>query len=135
MRSAWLGLSLLGFMFTLAQDEHVSISSDSGVQMIARTTQAVDHRRASPPNNNPSKLRSKWTKRGNRLNSSAAAHQAETQQQQLRQQLRDQLNQILETRDTVRGLIVSMPDVLFDTGSATLKATARERLAKVSWIF
>lgn len=62
------------------------------------------------------------------------AQQAETQQRQLRQQLRDQLNQILETRDTARGLIVSMPDVLFDTGSATLKSTARERLAKVAGI-
>ena len=62
------------------------------------------------------------------------AQSAETQQQQLRQQLRDQLNQILATRDTARGLIVSMPDVLFDTGSANLKPTARERLAKVSGI-
>lgn len=62
------------------------------------------------------------------------AQSAEAQQQQLRQQLRDQLNQILQTRDTARGLIVSMPDVLFDTGSATLKPTARERLAKVSGI-
>ena len=62
------------------------------------------------------------------------AQAAETQQQQMRQQLRDQLNQILQTRDTARGLIVSMPDVLFDTGSANLKATARERLAKVSGI-
>ena len=62
------------------------------------------------------------------------AQAAETQQQQLRGQLRDQLNQILQTRDTARGLIVSMPDVLFDTGSANLKSTARERLAKVSGI-
>jgi outer membrane protein OmpA-like peptidoglycan-associated protein len=62
------------------------------------------------------------------------AQQAEAQQQQLRQQIRDQLNQILETRDTARGLIVSMPDVLFDTNSAALKTTARERLAKVSGI-
>lgn len=62
------------------------------------------------------------------------AQTAESQQQQMRQELRDQLNQILQTRDTARGLIVSMPDVLFDTGSATLKPTARERLAKVSGI-
>ena len=62
------------------------------------------------------------------------AQQAEAQRQQLRQQLRDQLNQVLETRDTARGLIVSMPDVLFDTASANLKTTARERLAKVAGI-
>jgi outer membrane protein OmpA-like peptidoglycan-associated protein len=62
------------------------------------------------------------------------AQQAETQQAELRQRLLTQLNAILETRDTARGLIISMPDVLFDTGSANLKATARERLAKVAGI-
>jgi len=45
-----------------------------------------------------------------------------------------QLNQVLETRDSARGLIVSMPDVLFDTGKADLRSTARERLAKVAGI-
>jgi outer membrane protein OmpA-like peptidoglycan-associated protein len=45
-----------------------------------------------------------------------------------------QLNEVLQTRDSARGLIVSMPDVLFDTGSANLKPTARERLAKVAGI-
>jgi outer membrane protein OmpA-like peptidoglycan-associated protein len=45
-----------------------------------------------------------------------------------------QLNQVLETKDSARGLIVSMPDVLFDTGKADLKPTARERLAKVAGI-
>ena len=45
-----------------------------------------------------------------------------------------QLNSVLETRDTARGLIVSMPDVLFDTGKADLKPVARERLAKVAGI-
>ncbi len=62
------------------------------------------------------------------------AQQAESQQAELRQRLRTQLNAILETRDSARGLIVSMPDVLFDTGSANLKATARERLAKVAGV-
>jgi outer membrane protein OmpA-like peptidoglycan-associated protein len=45
-----------------------------------------------------------------------------------------QLNQVLATRDSARGLIVSMPDVLFDTGKADLKPSARERLAKVAGI-
>jgi outer membrane protein OmpA-like peptidoglycan-associated protein len=45
-----------------------------------------------------------------------------------------QLNLILETRDTARGLIVNMSDVLFDTGQHTLKPGAREKLAKVSGI-
>jgi outer membrane protein OmpA-like peptidoglycan-associated protein len=59
---------------------------------------------------------------------------AEQQQSQLRQQLLAQFNQILQTRDTARGLIVNMSDVLFDTGQYTLKPGAREKLAKVSGI-
>ena len=59
---------------------------------------------------------------------------AEQDQQQLRQQLLTQLNLILETRDTARGLIVNMSDVLFDTGRYTLRPGAREKLAKISGI-
>jgi outer membrane protein OmpA-like peptidoglycan-associated protein len=60
--------------------------------------------------------------------------QAEQQQAALRQQLLAQFNEILQTRDTARGLIVNMSDVLFDTGRYTLKPGAREKLAKVSGI-
>jgi outer membrane protein OmpA-like peptidoglycan-associated protein len=59
---------------------------------------------------------------------------AEQDQAQLRQQLLDQFNTILQTRDTARGLIVNMSDVLFDTARYTLKPGAREKLAKVSGI-
>jgi outer membrane protein OmpA-like peptidoglycan-associated protein len=63
-----------------------------------------------------------------------AAEKAEQEKQQLRRQLIDQLNLILETRDSARGLIVNMSDVLFDTGKYTLKPGAREKLAKVAGI-
>lgn len=63
-----------------------------------------------------------------------AAAKAESEKAQLRAQLLEQLNSILQTRDTARGLIVNMSDVLFDTGSYTLKPGAREKLAKVSGI-
>jgi len=56
------------------------------------------------------------------------------QQAELRQQLLMQFNQILQTRDSARGLIVNMSDVLFDTARYTLKPGAREKLAKVSGI-
>ena len=59
---------------------------------------------------------------------------AEQDQAALRQQLLDQFNSILQTRDTARGLIVNMSDVLFDTARYTLKPGAREKLAKVSGI-
>ncbi len=60
--------------------------------------------------------------------------QAEQDKIALRQQLLNQLNMILETRDTARGLIVNMSDVLFDTARYTLRPGAREKLAKVSGI-
>jgi outer membrane protein OmpA-like peptidoglycan-associated protein len=63
-----------------------------------------------------------------------AAAQAEQEKAQLREQLRSQLNLILETRETARGLIINMSDVLFDTGQYTLKPGAREKLAKISGI-
>jgi outer membrane protein OmpA-like peptidoglycan-associated protein len=63
-----------------------------------------------------------------------AAAKAESEKAQLRGQLLEQLNSILQTRDSARGLIVNMSDVLFDTASATLKSGAREKLAKISGI-
>jgi len=52
----------------------------------------------------------------------------------MRAQLSQQLNAILQTRDSARGLIVSMSDLLFDTGKFSLKAETREKLAKVAGI-
>jgi len=63
-----------------------------------------------------------------------SAQQAETDKATLRAKLSEQLNSILQTRDTARGLIVSMSDVLFDTGKYSLKPGAREKLAKVAGI-
>src|SRR5579864_6124889 len=66
--------------------------------------------------------------------SEQARQQAENDKAQMRARMLQQLNQVLQTRDTARGLIVNMPDVLFDTGKADLKSSARERLAKVAGI-
>ncbi len=60
--------------------------------------------------------------------------QAEGEKAELRSRLLNQLNLILQTRDSARGLIVNMSDVLFDTGRYTLKPAAREKLAKISGI-
>jgi outer membrane protein OmpA-like peptidoglycan-associated protein len=63
-----------------------------------------------------------------------SVQQAEVDKAALRTKLSMQLNSILETRDSARGLIVSMSDVLFDTGKYSLKPGAREKLAKVAGI-
>jgi outer membrane protein OmpA-like peptidoglycan-associated protein len=52
----------------------------------------------------------------------------------MRAKLSQQLNSVLQTRDSARGLIVNMSDVLFDSGKYTLKSEAREKLAKVAGI-
>jgi len=63
-----------------------------------------------------------------------AREQAEKDRDAAREQLRQQLNVILETRETARGLIVNLSDVLFDVDKATLKPGAREKLARVAGI-
>ena len=63
-----------------------------------------------------------------------AAQQADSDKAAMRARLSEQLNSILQTRDSARGLIVSMSDVLFDTGQYSLKPGAREKLAKVAGI-
>ena len=60
--------------------------------------------------------------------------QAVTDKAAMRAQLSEQLNKVLATRDSARGLIISMSDVLFDTGKYSLKPGAREKLAKVAGI-
>ena len=50
----------------------------------------------------------------------------------LRERLLAQFNQVLETRDSPRGLVVIMDDLLFDLGKATLRADTREKLARLS---
>jgi outer membrane protein OmpA-like peptidoglycan-associated protein len=64
----------------------------------------------------------------------ANSQQAEADKAAMRARLSEQLNKILQTRDSARGLIVSMSDVLFDTGKYSLKPGAREKLAKVAGI-
>lgn len=74
-------------------------------------------------------------------NANAAAANAQAQAEAanqsvvaIRERLRAQLNAVLATQETARGLIVTLGDVLFDTGKYTLKQNAQISLAKVSAI-
>jgi outer membrane protein OmpA-like peptidoglycan-associated protein len=62
----------------------------------------------------------------------AARAQAATEA--LRAQLLKQLNDVLQTTDTPRGLVVNMADVLFETGKYNLSSDAQLKLAKLSGI-
>ena len=64
----------------------------------------------------------------------AEAQRARQATADLRAQLLEQLNRILDTRDTPRGLVVNMGDVLFDIGKYDLRTQAREKLAKLSGV-
>jgi outer membrane protein OmpA-like peptidoglycan-associated protein len=66
--------------------------------------------------------------------SQLSAEQAEAEKVEMRRKLSEQLNSILQTHDSARGLIVSMSDVVFDSGKYSLKPGAREKLAKVAGI-
>jgi outer membrane protein OmpA-like peptidoglycan-associated protein len=70
----------------------------------------------------------------NAQQASQQAQLASQQAEQMREKLKQQLNQVLQTKETARGLIVNMSDVLFDFNKYTLKSEAREKLAKVSGI-
>jgi outer membrane protein OmpA-like peptidoglycan-associated protein len=67
-------------------------------------------------------------------NSDQQLQQAVREREELRARLLVQFNAILETRDTARGLVVNMSDVLFDSAKFTLRPAAREKLAKISGI-
>jgi len=67
-------------------------------------------------------------------NANASADAARDAVVKLRQQMRDQLNSILATKETERGLVVSLSDVLFDSGKYTLKGDTKISLAKVAVI-
>jgi len=68
------------------------------------------------------------------VSSDAQLKDAVRDREELRARLLQQFNLILETRDTARGLVVNMSDVLFDSGKFTLRPLAREKLAKISGI-
>jgi outer membrane protein OmpA-like peptidoglycan-associated protein len=52
----------------------------------------------------------------------------------LQDRLQGALSQVAETTESARGLIVNLPDILFDLGQANLKSEARIVLAKLSGI-
>ena len=110
-----------------ADAERMKAEAEQAAQEAARQKQEADQARAAA-------LQQQQAAQADAEKARQAAAQAEAEKTQLRAQLLAQLNSILQTRDSARGLIVNMSDVLFDTGSYTLKSGAREKLAKISGI-
>jgi outer membrane protein OmpA-like peptidoglycan-associated protein len=110
-------------------------------QDMADSQAAADKARADMADNQASSASALSAAQADADQSRLAAQQAQANAQQadadkaaMRTRLSEQLNKILQTRDSARGLIVSMSDVLFDTGKYSLKPGAREKLAKVAGI-
>lgn len=115
-------------------------SQAAAEEQAARRAQADADRRAAEEAKREADARSEQA-RVAQQQAEAAAQQANQQAQaaaqqaeQMRERLKQQLNQVLQTRESARGLIVNMSDVLFDFNKYTLKPEAREKLAKVSGI-
>jgi outer membrane protein OmpA-like peptidoglycan-associated protein len=64
----------------------------------------------------------------------AEAARAKQERDAALQKLYVSLSEILDTKRETRGFIVNLGDVLFDTGRATLKPAAREKLSKLAGI-
>ena len=114
--------------------ERQSEEARRAAQQAAQARAQADAARAEADAARAEALAQKQAAQGEADRARTAAAQAEAEKTQLRQRLLQQLNLILETRETARGLIVNISDVLFDVDKYTLKPGTREKLAKVSGI-
>ena len=63
-----------------------------------------------------------------------ASRAVSSEKLELRRQLRERLSRLLDTRETERGVVVSMSDLLFASAKASLVRDTREKLAKIAGI-
>jgi outer membrane protein OmpA-like peptidoglycan-associated protein len=111
---------------TAARTEADRLRLENNSQMVAAVTEAERLKRENDTQRAASQTE---------LDSAARQRvQLEKEKVELRVLLLGQFNAILQTRDTPRGLIVNMSDVLFDTGKYSLRPLAREKLAKLAGI-
>jgi outer membrane protein OmpA-like peptidoglycan-associated protein len=117
-----------------ADAERLKQEAEKAAADAAKAKQEAEAARAAALADQQTALEQKKAAEADAERARQAAARAEAEKTDLRAQLLNQLNSILQTQDSARGLIVQMSDVLFDTGSATLKPGAREKLAKISGI-
>jgi outer membrane protein OmpA-like peptidoglycan-associated protein len=111
----------------------MQFSEDSRALAAERQEQekiALERQLAADTARNEAEARAEIEATALRAKEAAARNEADA----LRRELLQQLSLVLETRDTPRGLVVNMADVLFDTGKYQLNREAREKLAKLSGI-
>ena len=117
-----------------ADAERMKAEAEKAAAAAAKAQQEAEQARQAALAEQQAALQQKQAAEAEADKARQAAAKAEADKAQMRAQLLAQLNSILQTNDSARGLIVNMSDVLFDTGSYTLKPGAREKLAKISGI-
>jgi outer membrane protein OmpA-like peptidoglycan-associated protein len=117
-----------------AEAERSKLEAQQAAQEAARQKQAADEATAEAIRQQQALAVEADQARQAAAQSDLLRQQAEKEKQELRARLLQQLNTVLSTRDSARGLIANMSDVLFKSGSFELLTAARERLAKVSGI-
>ena len=63
-----------------------------------------------------------------------AAEKARREAEEIRARMQEALGRVAETRESARGLVVNLPDILFDSGRTTLRSEAKEVLSRVTGI-
>jgi len=117
-----------------ANAERDALSADAARLAAERNSATADAARVAAESAQAQAEAARLAAEARNQQAQTAAAQSEADKNALRAQLREQLNVILETRETARGLIVNLSDVLFDSASSNLKSGAREKLARVSGI-
>jgi outer membrane protein OmpA-like peptidoglycan-associated protein len=69
-----------------------------------------------------------------RVTAEHLASEARLERENARAELREAMARITAVRESARGLIVSLPNILFETSQARLKPEGREALAKISGV-
>jgi outer membrane protein OmpA-like peptidoglycan-associated protein len=111
-----------------------NLDAQDAAQQAARAQASAEQARNDAQQKQQSAEADSDRNRAAAASSDAQLQQAVRDREELRARLLQQFNLILETRDTARGLVVNMSDVLFDSGKYTLRPLAREKLAKISGI-
>jgi len=116
------------------RDRNAAASSDAQLQQSAGAKADAERDRDDAKRKQREAEADSDRNRNAAASSDAQLQTAVHDREELRARLLQQFNLILETRDTARGLVVNMSDVLFDSGKYTLRPLAREKLAKISGI-
>jgi outer membrane protein OmpA-like peptidoglycan-associated protein len=114
--------------------ENATSDAQADAQRSANARADAERARAAAEQNQQSAQADSDRNRAAAASSNQQLQQAVLDREELRARLLQQFNAILATRDTARGLVVNMSDVLFDSGKFTLRPLAREKLAKISGI-